>query len=543
MKTACFIPFIYFFIAFTTFHYTLAQGHKTKHGTVDLPISCNPAAQQNFHTGLALMHHMMYEQAEHEFASVAKTATDCAMAHWGIAMSVIHPLWGERPSDADLQKGQAAIKKAAQQKDLTAREKAYINAVAKFYENWENRSYADQLKAFEAGYKEVHEAFPDDVEAAAFYALSQLATAPKNDQTFAKNRKAGEMLENLLAKAPDHPGLFHYIIHAYDNPALASRAISVAREYDRIAPEVPHALHMPSHIFIRLGQWPDAVDWNIRSAEAALRQSSGEEVSMHYAHALDYMAYGYLQQGWDKKAQEVIAKMKKEQAYAPSFATAYALAATPARLSLETGNWEAAAALPVRAPENFPWDKYPGAEAITHFAKGIGAARSGNVPVAEEAIADLKKLQESLTQKGDNYWAAQVEAQQKSVEAWLQFQKGDQEKALATMREAADKEDALDKHPVTPGAVLPARELLGDMLLLVKKPAEAEKAYNASLKISPNRYNSLYGAARAAEMAKEKQKAVDYYDKLLNTAAKADSDRKSLQHAREYTRKNKKRAG
>ncbi|MDX5436131.1 MAG: hypothetical protein LPK03_03005, partial [Pontibacter sp.] len=311
MKPAYFIPVICCLIAFSTLYHTLAQGHKTKHGTVDLPISCSPAAQQSFDTGLALMHHMMYEQAEQEFAAAAEAAPDCGMAQWGIAMSLIHPLWGERPTDANLQKGQAALQKAAQQKNMTARETAYIKAAAQFYENWENTSYADQLEAFEAGYKEVHEAFPDDVEAAALYALAQLATAPKNDPTFAKNKEAGDLLEGLHAKAPDHPGLFHYIIHAYDNPVQAKRAVTVARVYERIAPDVPHALHMPSHIFIRLGQWPDAVDWNVRSADAALRQSKGEEVSMHYAHALDYMAYGYLQQGLDKKAQDVVEKMNK----------------------------------------------------------------------------------------------------------------------------------------------------------------------------------------------------------------------------------------
>ncbi|MDX5417697.1 MAG: hypothetical protein LPK09_00670 [Hymenobacteraceae bacterium] len=521
----------------------MAQGHVTKHGTVDLQTTCSASAQKSIDEGLALMHHMMYEQAEQEFVAAAQAAPDCGMAQWGIAMSVIHPLWGERPSDAEMQKGQEAITKAEQQKNLSDREMAFIKAVSRFYENWEQTSYPDQLKAFEAGYKDVHEAYPDDLEAAAFYALAQLATASKTDQTFAKNKEAGKLLEQLHTKAPDHPGLFHYIIHAYDNPMLANRAVKVAREYERIAPDVPHALHMPSHIFVRLGQWTDAVDWNIRSADAALRISEGKETSMHYAHALDYMAYGYLQQGRDKKALDVVKKMREVQEYSPSFATAYALAAIPARNALEKGKWADAAALQVRTPDNFPWERYPGAEAITHFAKGIGAARSGNTAKAEEAIAALGKLHAKLTSSGDTYWAAQAEAQQKSVEAWLTYQKGNKDKALALMREAADKEDALDKHPVTPGAILPARELLGDMLMLTNKPSEAVQAYEASLKVSPNRYNSLYGAARSAEMAKDKQKALEYYNSLLNTASEADSERESLMQAKEYARKNKKRAG
>lgn len=515
-------------------HEVTAQGHSTKHGTVNLKTSCGEQAQKRFDEGLALMHHMMYEEAAQEFTAVAEAAPDCSMAQWGIAMSYIHPLWGERPTDENLAKGQAAVENALQLSNLTEKEKAYIEAVARFYEDWENTSYADQLKAFEEGYKKVHEAYPDEVEAAAFYALGQLGTAPKTDKTFATQKEAGALLEQLHAKNPDHPGLFHYIIHAYDNPLLATKAVKVSREYERIAPDVPHALHMPSHIFVRLGQWTDAVDWNIRSADAALRMSSKDMVSMHYPHALDYMAYGYLQQGRDKKAKEVVDKMKNVPGYTPTFATAYALAAIPARQALERGKWAEAANLPVRYPENFTWYKYPGAEAITHFAKGIGGARSGNTTVAEDAIAALHKLQTQLSSSGDTYWAAQAEAQQLSVQAWLEYHRGDKNKALAMMREAADKEDALDKHPVTPGAVLPARELLGDMLLLSKKPAEALLAYEASLKVSPKRYNSLYGAALAAEKAKDKEKARAYYMELLKTAPEADGDRESWAQAKKF---------
>ncbi|PKV62419.1 tetratricopeptide repeat protein [Pontibacter ramchanderi] len=514
-----------------------AQGHATKHGTVNLTTSCNEQAQQHFDTGLALMHHMMYEEAAQEFTAAAEASPDCGMALWGIAMSYIHPLWGERPSDDNLQKGKAAVEKAQQQAQMTEKEKAYVQAVTRFYENWENTPYADQLKAFEQGYKEVHTAYPDEVEAAAFYALGQLATAPKTDKTFSKQQEAGALLEQLHAQNPDHPGLFHYIIHAYDNPLLANKAVKVSREYERIAPDVPHALHMPSHIFVRLGQWTDAVDWNIRSADAALRQSPKETVSMHYPHALDYMAYGYLQQGQDKKAQAVVDKLEAAAGYTPTFATAYALAAIPARHALERGKWAEAAQLPVRSPQNFTWYKYPGAEAITYFAKGIGGARSGNTAVAEEAIAALDKLRTQLKGAGETYWAAQVEAQQMTVQAWLAYQKGDKEKGLALMREAADKEDALDKHPVTPGAVLPARELLGDMLLLSKKPAEALQAYETSLKVSPKRYNSLYGAALSAERTKDKEKAKRYYAELLQISPEADESRESWAHAKNYATK------
>ncbi|MHC2992966.1 hypothetical protein OB13_15785 [Pontibacter sp. HJ8] len=534
MNPLHFLLLLCFLFWSTSTTHSVAQGHATHHGKVELQTSCSQAAQQNIYTGLALLHHMMYEQAEQEFAAAAQANPDCAMAQWGIAMSYIHPLWGERPSDENLQKGQAALEKAAQQKNMTKQEAAYIKAASLFYENWENTSYQEQLKAFESGMQELYEAYPEDVEAAAFYSLSQLATAPKTDKTFAKQKEAGERLEKLHAKSPDHPGLFHYIIHAYDNPALAQKALKVSKEYERIAPDVPHALHMPSHIFVRLGHWPDAIDWNIRSADAAMRQSAGKETSMHYAHALDYMAYGYLQQGQDKKAQEVLNKMRAVTTYQPAFAAAYALAAVPARYALERGKWAEAAQLPVRSPETFAWDKYPGAEALTHFARGIGAARSGNPTVAEESIMALEKLKAQLTSGGDTYWAAQAEAQQKAVEAWLAYQQGNKDKALALMREAADQEDALDKHPVTPGAVLPARELLGDMLLLTGKPAEAAEAYEASLQVSPGRFNSLYGAARSAEQAKDKLKAKSYYTVLLENTAKADGDRAGIQEAKKY---------
>ncbi|EJF08130.1 lipopolysaccharide assembly protein LapB [Pontibacter sp. BAB1700] len=536
MRTSFVIVIAWCTVFYTQAYQAIAQGHATKHGTVDLQTSCSEEAQRHFDTGLALMHHMMYEQAEQEFAAATEAAPDCGMAQWGIAMSYIHPLWGERPSNDALQKGQAAAESAQQQQNLTEKEKAYIKAVSRFYENWNNTSYADQLKAFEEGYKQVHEAYPDEVEAAAFYALGQLGTAPKTDKTFAKQKEAGALLEQLHASHPDHPGLFHYIIHAYDNPLLAHKAVNVSREYERIAPDVPHALHMPSHIFVRLGQWTDAVDWNIRSADAALRQSQ-ETISMHYPHALDYMAYGYLQQGRDKKAQEVVEKMQAVSGYAPAFATAYALAAIPARHALERGKWAEAAALPVRSPENFTWYNYPSAEAITHFARGIGGARSGNIAVAEEALVALDKLRTQLSGSGDTYWASQAEAQHLAVQAWLEFKKGDKGKALAMMREAADKEDALDKHPVTPGAVLPARELLGDMLLLSKKPAEAMQAYEASLKVSPKRYNSLYGAALAAEKSKDKQKAKRYYSELLEISPEADGDRESWVLSKKYVSK------
>ena len=513
-----------------------SQHHAHQHGKVNFKTSCAPAANERFATGLALLHHMMYEQAEAEFAAAAKADPQCPMARWGIAMSVIHPLWGERPKDAELKRGQEALA-AARNLSASKREEAYITAIEAFFRNWETTAYGDQLLALEAGLKKLHEAYPEDVDAAAFYALGQLATAPKTDKTFAHQRSAGAMLEKLHQKEPNHPGLFHYIIHAYDNPVLADKALPVARGYDKIAPDVPHALHMPSHIFVRLGHWPDAISWNTRSAAAALRQPVGNATSMHYAHALDYLIYAYLQQGQDKKAREAVEKVRAVSNFQPGFATAYGIAAGPVRYSLERGDWKEAAALPLRSHSTFPWEKYPAAEAITYFARGIGSARSGDPSGAREAIAGLNKLHDQMEQAQESYWAVLADAQRKSIEAWLALSDGDKEKAIRLMEEAADREESVDKHPVTPGAVLPARELLGDMLLQLNKPDKAMVAYEASLKASPNRLNSLYGAAHAAELAGNRQKASAYYAKVVDLAAGADADRASLAHAKKFVAK------
>jgi tetratricopeptide (TPR) repeat protein len=515
-----------------------AQDHQHhQQGKVKFETSCSDAAQEKINTGLTLLHHMMYEQAEQEFAVAVKSNPDCAMAYWGIALSKIHPLWGERPSDADLKTGEAALAKAKQNKNITKREADYINALSLFYKNWENTTYSEQLKALESGFDRLHRSYPDDVDAAAFYALAHLATAPKNDKTFAHQKKAGKLLENLHEENPDHPGLFHYIIHAYDNPLLARQALEIAKAYDKIAPDVPHALHMPSHIFVRLGYWPDAVSWNLRSGNAALKQPVGDKTSMHYAHALDYIIYSYLQQGQDGKAQEVVNTIAKVSDFQPSFVSAYALAAVPARYYLERGDWTNAAKLKVHQRASFPWDKYPGAEALTHFARGLGAARSGNIKDANESVTALDKLHSQLENSGDIYWAQQVAVQRKSVKAWIAYANGKKEQALQLMREAADQDDALDKHPVTPGAILPARELLGDMLLLTNKPKDAVIAYESCLEISPNRFNCLYGAARSADLIKDKKKAQQYYSTINEMTRESDATRPSIKQARKNINK------
>jgi hypothetical protein len=406
---------------------------------------------------LALLHNMMYRQAEKEFRQIAKLDPVCAMAHWGVAMTLFNPLWAE-PKEDELKRGWKAVIKAGALKPPTAREQGYVAAVRAFFENWQTVDHAARIAAWEAAQKKVHLAYPDDVDAGALYALAHLATAPKADTAFSHQEEAGALLEKLRAGAPEHPGVFHYTIHAYDNPRFASRALEVARGYLKLAPDVPHAQHMPSHIFVRMGLWSDSIEWNARSAAAAMRQSGGEEVSLHYIHAMDYLIYAYLQRAEDDRARAALAEVNAVERYQDSFVTAYAVAAGQARYPLERRKWREAAALPLRTHAAFPWDKYPWHESMTYFARGLGAARSGDASAARKAAESLDALYELSVKARQDYWAVLADAQRKTVAAWTAYAEGKKNKALGIMRKAADIEDSVDKHPVTPGAVLPARE-------------------------------------------------------------------------------------
>jgi len=505
-------------------------------GKVEFANSCSPEAKQTLNKSVALLHHMMYMQAEKEFQKAAEIDPECPMAYWGIAMTQFHPLWAP-PSKEELQKGHDALLKAKQLKPKTPREQDYVSAVEAFYDGWDSKDHKTRITAWSEGQKVVLDNNPNDIDAGAFYALSLLATAPKIDKEFKNQQQAGQILENLLQTAPEHPALFHYTIHAYDNPMLASRGVTVARGYDKLAPNVPHALHMPSHIFVRLGIWPDTIDWNIRSAAAAEEQSA-DAMSLHYIHAVDYLIYAYLQQGQYGKAAEVLKKVNSIQNYQDSFITAYGIAGAQSRSSLERMDWEDAAKLPVRTHSEFPWDNYPQYEAITYYARGLGAARSGDIESAKKDKAKLDMLYEATVKNGEQYWAVIVDAQRQTVDAWITYSSGDKDKGLEMMKSAADLEDSVDKHPVTPGAVMPARDMLGDMFLLSNKPGDALAAYEASLKISPNRFYSLFGAGYAAESAGDMKKAEKYYSQLIELTANADSEIKRLNHAKKFSKMN-----
>jgi len=484
-----------------------------------------------------MLHHMMYDHAEKEFKAVAELDPNCAMAYWGIAMSLFHPLWNE-PTKEDLKKGWEAIEKAKSLNSHTKREQDYISATEAFYNDWETTNNLTRLANWESAQKKIFETYPDETDAGAFYALAHLAIAPKSDKTFTYQKEAGELLEKLLTKAPEHPGLFHYLIHAYDNPVLANRAIEIARSYYKLAPDVPHALHMPTHIFVRLGLWSEAIDWNIRSAASALKHSIGNVTSNHYIHALDYLIYSYLQQAKDEKARDVLLKINKEENYEDAFQAAYGIAASQARYVLERKDWKGAADLQIRTHQSLPWDKYPWAESITYFARGLGAARSDNISAANDALKMLDKLYKLTIDKDQNYWAVLVDAQRITVSAWVAFSEGKKEEALELMKKAADLEDSVDKHSVTPGAVLPARELLADMLLLLDQPVDALNAFETSLKIAPNRFYSTYGAGLAAELAGDMKKAKLYYSTLMQLSSETDSDRPEIRKVKNFLASN-----
>lgn len=503
------------------------------HGDVNFDVTCSDDAAGYFESGLGMLHHMMYDQAIDIFRRAAEADPDCAMAYWGIAMTRLNPLWAP-PGEQIFNDGKKAIKKASSAGSPSELEKAHIRALYKYYETTEEAGYAAGLNAWNNALGELFQKYPEDTDAGAFYGLSLLATASPDDETFSQQRKAGELMEELFEKAPEHPGLFHYIIHAYDNPVLAEKGVEFAHGYDKLAPDVPHALHMPSHIFVRIGSWPETIDWNRRSADAALRQPVGDLTSMHHAHAIDYMMYGYLQKGLDKKASVVLDELLSIDNYQPHFGAAYALAAAQARYFLEQRNWQKAAELDLRVNTVFPWDDFPQYEAIGWWARGIGAAKTGDLDSAGDAVNMLKKLHQNTIENGEDYWALLVDVQRKTVEAWIAQANGYYDKALSLMREAAEQEDSVDKHPVTPGEVLPARELLGDMLLLHNKPEEAIAAYEATLEFSPNRFHSLYGAGKAAQTVGDTERSEKYFTKLYEITVPDESERAELAQVAEF---------
>ncbi len=502
-------------------------------GQVHLTVSCQPEASALFQRGLALLHHMTYASSRAAFSAAAAADPDCAMARWGQAMTLIHPLWSDPPDAGEFEQAKRWLTEARNRGPLSEREEHYIAALESYFAPGRGSSEKDNLKGFAAGWERVYQRYPDDPEAAGFHALGLLAISPASDKNYSGQQKASAIAEKILTGYPDHPGAHHYLIHARDYPALAAGALKVARSYGTIAPEIPHALHMPTHIFTRLGLWPDSIDMNTRSAAAALKHPVAGRISLHYLHAIDYLAYAHLQRGENRLALAAQDKLRAlTTPVQPHIASAYTFAAVPARYTLEQRLWREAARLPARAPESLDWDRFPAMEAITHFARALGAAHNGDFKASEQSLEKLKLLQRQTVQHSA-YWAGQVEIQRLSAQAWLQYRRGEHSGALATMLEAAELESATEKHPVTPGEVLPAQELLADMYLSDGQYPLALTAYQKALERSPNRFNSLFGLARSAELMEDDQRARAAYRRFL--AVTADSaEREEVLHARNY---------
>jgi tetratricopeptide (TPR) repeat protein len=479
-----------------------------KLGTVHFPISIDAKSQAEFNRAVALLHSFEYEQAERGFRTIADHNPNCSMAFWGIAMCNYHPIWGPT-TQADFDRGREAIETAARLGAETDRERSYIAAIGSYYKDADHVDAAQRKLSYEQAMAELHSKFPDDMEGTIFYALSILGNAPTTDKTFVSQKRAAALLNAVLPQAPDHPGVAHYLIHSLDYPGLADLALPAARAYAKIAPSAPHAQHMPSHIFTRLGLWDEVIQSNLAAQKSARELMAKTHPGLTYfeeLHAIDYMTYAYLQLGRNDDAKamiDVLRAVPKLDQETPS--AAYSFAAAPARYALERHEWKDAAALEV-APAWFPWNKFPWAEALTHTARGIGAARSGDLVKARDALARLDALRQAAAGIKTGYnWPDQIQVARGEVVAWIAHAEKKDDEAVRELRTAADLEDSIDKNPVTPGAMLPAREQLGDLLGELGKSEDAVLAYEDVLKSSPGRRNSL----RGLEQAKRDLSAVD----------------------------------
>lgn len=498
-------------------------------GSVAFETSCKIAGG-DFNLAMALLHSFEYDEAEKVFARVIDKYPGCAMAYWGIAMSNFHPLWAP-PTQAELRKGNEALAIARSIARERTRERGYIDAIASYYSDWDRLDHHTRCLRFEKAMERLYTDFPDDKEAAIFYSLALTAAADPADKTLSKQKKAGAILTALYQQEPDHPGIVHYIIHTYDYPELAELALPAARKYASVAPSSAHALHMPSHIFTRLGLWDECIRSNLVSVSSAKCYAEAAGIKGHWdeeLHGLDYLVYAYLQKGESRLAKQQWGYLTTIDAvYPTNFKVAYAYAAIPSRYLLENRCWDEAAGLQI-LPVDFPWKDYPWQEAIIHFTRLMGAVHIGHTDSARAELAALHRIYDTLTNQKDVYKAGQVLIQIRTSEAWLALSQGKEGEALNTMILAAGLEDKTEKHPVTPCEVLPARELLGDMLLQLNKPDMALDAYAGDLQKHPNRFNGLYGAGLAALRSHDKEKARDYFRQLLSITDPVNSDRPEL---------------
>jgi hypothetical protein len=497
-------------------------------GNVHFATSCNDVAQRRFDRAMRYQHSFWYQQSREIYQEALQADPDCAIAYWGIALSLWNNPHGPPPAP-NLAPALAAIEKAKTIGAKTQRERDFIEALAVLYTDYDKVDYRMRLQKYLKAMEALAAKYPDDDEAQIFYAITLNVSASPADKTYAQQLKGAAILEPIFKRQPQHPGVAHYLIHLYDYPPIAAKGLDAARRYAEIAPAAPHAQHMPSHIFTRVGYWKESIASNTASVKAAKAGRENNEA----LHASDYMVYAYLQLAHDRDAQAVISDMASVTGFNPDIAGApFALAASPARYAVERGDWAAAAALAVRPT------KFAHVMAISHFARALGAARAGHPRDAQEDVAKLTELRDKLRDAKDAYWANQVDIQRQIATAWMLQAEGKSDEALAAMRAAVEAEDKTEKSPVTPGPLAPARELLGDMLLAHGDAAGALAAYEATLIKEPNRFNATAGAAAAADKLGDKAKATAYSEKLVALAAGSDSDRPALVRAKQYLAKN-----
>lgn len=488
-----------------------ASGHVEHHGgaqlgVVHFPVSCNAPAQEAFELGFALLHHMTYPQARAAFQDAATADPKCAMAHWGAAMTLFQPLWPTRPGPRERQLGWDELQKARSLAPPTPRELQYVATAEAFFREPAGDDYWLRIRRWEQASESLYRALPDDDEAAAFYALAHLAVVPPNVISRTNADEAAEILLRIYARNPDHPGAMHYLVHANDVPGREQELLEITRKYETAAPRNPHALHMPTHIYTRLGDWDGVIRGNLLAADAALEHPAGEHGELvwdEFPHAIEYLVYAYLQKGDYENARRQLERLQRTERLEISFKTAFHLASTRARYALERRDWVAAAAVPVREPVSIPWDRFPWPEAIGVYARGLGAAHLGRADETAATVGRLETLETAARNSGEELFARNIRVLRLEIEGWIAQGKGDSARAVEHLEAAAELETNTPKHAVTPAPTLPAYELLGDLLLAQGQPEKALAAYRRSLELYPNRANSLRGVANAEQMMKQ----------------------------------------
>ena len=511
-------------------------------GDVSFALSCRYDLRETFNLGLSLMHSFEYAEAEKAFVSVLDQDPECLMAYWGTAMSILnHPLSFKQNSKS-LERGEKLLKVAQTLTPNNEREKDYIDAVTVYFNDWQNLDTKTRKLNYESKMEELYNKYPGDVETAVFYSLAVLATADLNDKSYIKQKKSGKILEKLFETNPNHPGIAHYIIHNYDSPELAHLALNTARKYAVIAPASAHAQHMPSHIFTRLGLWNESINSNIDSANSAVCYAESVNPNANWVseiHALDYLVYAYLQMGDNVRAQSEMNKMIEIKEVFPSdhFASAYALIAVPSRLAIENKNWQLATELEL-PKTNLDWDKASWPKAMLHFSRALGFTNTGNSSKAQKELDILINLRDHLNEAKNSYESGQVTIQIESIKGWIEYSKGNTEKAIEYMKLASKLESETSKAAVTPGEIIPAEELLADLYMLTGKHKEALKSYELNLKGRPFRFNGLYGAAKAAQKLDNNELAAYYFEQLIKVSEDVNSSRPELLEAKDFLANN-----